>query len=164
MEPGKCRGKIRELQQQLRQRGGQRREEEEASGAAASGGSIKLRWRDGGRAPRRMHGEAAAVNGSVAYFLHGDLGEHTVLKYDCAKRNWSELHRCPNRNFSLAMVNNLLTTIGGKTPEREHSYQLTPQSHYNKKWKKQLSQLSTLRVPHCMDTCWQWVGGIPMKN
>ena len=71
-----------------------------------------------------MHGEAAAVNGSVAYFLHGDLEEHTVLKYDCAKRNWSELHRCPNCDFSLAMVNNLLTTIGGKTPEREHTSSL----------------------------------------
>ena len=47
---------ILELQQ-LRQIGGQGREEGEASGAAASGGSIKLRWRNGGRAPRRMWGE-----------------------------------------------------------------------------------------------------------
>ena len=101
---------IRELQQQLRQRGGQRREEEEASGAPASGGSIKLRWKDGGRAPRKMYGEAVAVNGSVAYFRPGGFWQHTVLKYDSAKNNWSELPRCPNCNFSLAMVNNLLTT------------------------------------------------------
>ena len=59
---------ILELQQQLSQRGGQRREQEEASGAAASGGSIKLRWRDGGRAPRKMFGEVTAVDGSMAYF------------------------------------------------------------------------------------------------
>ena len=48
--------KFRELQQQLRERGGWQQDEEEASGAAASGGSIKLRWRDGGRAPCKICG------------------------------------------------------------------------------------------------------------
>ena len=32
------------------------------------------------------------------------------------KNNWSELPKCPNCDFSLAMVNNLLTAIGGTTP------------------------------------------------
>ena len=59
---------VLELQQQLRQRGGQRREEGKASSAAASGGSIKLRWRDGGRAPCEISGEVSAEDGSVAYF------------------------------------------------------------------------------------------------
>ena len=108
---------IRQLQQQLSQGGGQRREEEEeASGAAASGGSIKLRWRDGGRAPCTIWGEAVAVNGSVAYFRPGGLDQYTVLTYDSAKNNRSELPKCPNCDFSLAMVNNLLTAIGGTTP------------------------------------------------
>ena len=56
---------IQELQQQLRQRGDQRREEEEGSGVAAS---IKLRWRDGSKAPCKMSGKVTAVDGSVAYF------------------------------------------------------------------------------------------------
>ena len=59
---------VLELQQQLRQRGGQRREEGKASSAATSGGSIKLRWRDGGRAPCEISGEVSAEDGSVAYF------------------------------------------------------------------------------------------------
>ena len=134
---------IRELQQQLRGRGGQRREEEEASGAAASGGSIELRWRDGGRAPREMYGEAAAVNGSVAYFLPGDLEEHTVLKYDCAKKNWSELPRCPNCDFSLAVVNNLLTIIGGNTPDNESTSSLL--SLTDEKWTEQFPPMPTKR-------------------
>ena len=46
----------------------QRRREGEASDAASSGGSIRLRWRDGGRAPCKMCGEVVAVDGSVAYF------------------------------------------------------------------------------------------------
>ena len=57
---------IQELQQQLMQSADQRQEEEEeASGAA---GNIKLRWRDGGRAPCKMGGKVAAVDGGVAYF------------------------------------------------------------------------------------------------
>ena len=52
----------------MRQRGGQRQEEGEASGA---GGSIKLRWRNGGRASYKMYGEVSAVDGNVAYFKSG---------------------------------------------------------------------------------------------
>ena len=134
---------IRELQQQLRQRGGQRREEEEASGAAASGGSMKLRWRDGGRALHKMFGEAAAVNGSVAYFLPGGLGQHIVLTYDSAKNDWSELPRCPNSDFSLAVVNNFLTAIGGKTTKDEYSSSLL--SLTDKKWTEQFPPMPTKR-------------------
>ena len=135
---------IRELQQQLRQRGGQRREEEAAaSGAAASGGSIKLRWRDGGRAPHEMWGEAATVNGSVAYFRPWGAGNYSVLAYDSAKNNWSELPRCPNRNFSLAVINNLLTTIGGKTPKDELTNSLL--SLTSKTWTEQFPPMPTKR-------------------
>ena len=129
---------IQELQ--LRERGGQRREEEEASGAAASGGSIKLRWRDGGRAPHQMSGEVAVVNGSVSYF---QPGQHTLLAYDSVKNNWSELPRCPNRDFSLAVVNNLLTAIGGKTPNREFTSSLL--SLTDAKWTEQFPSMPTKR-------------------
>ena len=131
---------IQELQQQLRQIGGQRREVEEASGAATSGGSIKLRWRDGGRAPREMYGEAAAVNGSVAYF---QPGQHTVLAYDSVKNNWSELPWCPNHDFSLAVVNKLVTAIGGRTPKGDYTSSLL--SLTDKKWTKQFPPMPTKR-------------------
>ena len=134
---------IRELQQQLRQRGGRKREEEEASGAAASGGSIKLRWRNGGRAPHGMCGEVAAVNGSVAYILSGEFRQHTVLSYDSAKNNWSELPRCPSCHFSLAVVNNFLTAIGGETAERKYTSSLL--SLTDMKWTEQFPPMPTKR-------------------
>ena len=134
---------IRELQQQLRQRGGKRREEEEASGAAASGGSIKLRWRDGGRAPCEMYGEVAAVNGSVAYILPGEFLQPTALAYDSAKNDWSELPRCPNCHFSLAVVNNFLTAIGGQTAKGEYTSSLL--SLTDKKWTEQFPPMPTKR-------------------
>ena len=134
---------IQELQQQLRERGGQRREEEEASGAAASGGSIKLRWRDGGRAPPKMHGEVAAVNGSVAYFRPGDVREHSVLIYDSTNNDWSELPRCPNHDFSLAVVNKLVTAIGGRTTNDDYTNSLL--SLTDTKWMEQFPPMPTKR-------------------
>jgi len=130
---------IQELHQQLRLRDCQRQEEEEeASGAAVS----ELKWRDGGRAPRKMYGEAVAVKGSVAYFQPS--GQYIVLAYDSTKSVWSELPQCPNCNFSLAVINNLLTAIGGRTPEGKVTSTLL--SLTDKKWTEQFP---------CMPTkCW----------
>ena len=129
-----------QLQQQLRQ-SGQRREEGRASGAVASGGSIKLRWRDGGRAPHKMYGEVSAVDGSVAYYQPGDLYSKTVLAYNFTNNKWSELPKCPNSSFSLAVVNTLLTAIGGMTSNREVTNSLL--SLTDNKWTKQLPPMPT---------------------
>ena len=134
---------VQELQQQLRQRGGQRQEEEEASGAAASGGSVKLRWRDGGKGPRNMWGEVSVVDGSVAYFLPGVIGSKSVFAYNSTNNKWSELPKCPNFDFSLAMVNSLLTAIGGKTSNYEVTNSLL--SLTDNKWTKQFPPMPTKR-------------------
>ena len=134
--------RVLRLQQQLRQRGGQRREEEEASAAAASGGSIKLRWRDGGRAPYGMYGEMSAVDGSVAYFLPGK-DWNFVFAYNSTTNKWSELPKCPNSGSSLAMVNSLLTAIGGKTPNDEVTNSLL--SFTDNMWTKQFPPMPTKR-------------------
>ena len=130
-----------QLQQQLRQRVGQRREEGEASGAAASGGSIKLRWRDGGRAPCKMYGEVSVVDGSVAYFRPG--GYKSVFAYNSTKNKWTELPECPNSSFRLAMVNSLLTAIGGRTSNYELTNSLL--SFTDNKWTKQFPPMPTKR-------------------
>ena len=127
--------------QQSRQRGGQRQEEGEASGAAASGGSIKLRWRDGRRAPRKIYGEVSVVDGSVAYFRPG--GSNSVFAYNSTNNKWSELPKCPNYDFSLAMVNSLLTAIGGKTSNYEVTNSLL--SLTGNKWTKQFPPMPTKR-------------------
>ena len=137
------RRQVLELQQQLRQRGGQRQEEGEVSGAAASGGSIKLRWRDGGRAPRKMWGEVSVVDGSVAYFLPGYYGSQIVYAYNSTNNKWSLLPECPNSGFSLAMVNSLLTAIGGKTSNYEVTNSLL--SLTDNKWTKQFPPMPTKR-------------------
>ena len=131
------------MQQQLRQREGQRQEEVEASGAASSGGSIKLTWRDGGRAPRKMVGEVAAVEGSVAYFRSGDVYSKGLVAYKLATNEWSELSKCPNYGFSLAVVNSFLTAIGGKTPNYKVIDSLL--SLTDNKWTDQFPPMPTKR-------------------
>ena len=132
---------VLELQQQLRQRGGERQEEGEASGAAASGGSIKLRWRDGGRAPCKMVGEVSVVDGRVAYFQPS--GSKSVVAYNPTTNKWSELPECPNSYVSLAMVNGLLTAIGGLTSNDELTNSLL--SLTNNTWTKQFPPMPTKR-------------------
>ena len=110
----------------------------EASGAAASGGSIKLRWMDGGRVLCEMYGEVSAVDGSVAYF---QPGEYEVFAYNSTNNKWSEHPECPNHDFSLAMVNSLLTAIGGKTPNNELTNSLLSLTDNN--WTKQFPPMPT---------------------
>ena len=121
-----------------------RREEGEASGAATSGGSIRLRWRDGGRAPCKMRGEVAAVDGSVAYFRSAVPSFlYSVFAYNSANNKWSELPRCPNRVFSLAVVNSLLTAVGGKTLNGEVTNSLL--SLNDDKWTEHFPPMPTKR-------------------
>ena len=137
---------IQELQQQPRQRGGhdQRQEEMEVSGIAASRGRIKLKWIDGGKAPRKMIGEVATVDGRVAYFLPEDLMSRFTFAYNSATNKWSELPKCPNYGFSLAVVNRLLTAIGGgKTPTNEVTNSLL--SLTDNKWTERFPPMPTKR-------------------
>jgi len=51
------------------------------------------------------------VDGNMAYFHHYWSDE--VYSYNPEKQSWSSLPQCPYKLFSLAVVNGLLTTIGG---------------------------------------------------
>ena len=132
--------KVLELQQQLRQTS-QKREEGEASGAAVNGGRIKLRWRDGRRAPRKMWGAVSAVDGSMAYFQV--VKSKKVFAYNSTNNNWSGLPKCPNYGFSLAIVNSLLTAIGGETADNKVTNTLL--SLTDNKWTEQFPPMPTKR-------------------
>ena len=54
---------------------------------------------------------AAVVDGKIAYFRIG--GSSVVHAYDPPTQQWSTLPECPQVNFSLAVINGLLTAIGG---------------------------------------------------
>ena len=81
--------------------------------------SVKMQWRSGRRAPRMMCNlhNGAVVCGNVVYFNPG--GSKNIYAYDHTlpiRRSWSQHSDCLYIGCSLAVVNNLLTTIGGGDP------------------------------------------------
>ena len=129
------------LQQQPKQRESQSQEKVRASGAEASGGSIKLRWRDGGRAPHKTYGQVTTVDGSVAYFQ--PVGSNSVFAYNSTNEKWYELPDCPNCNFSLAIVKCDLTAIGGEMRSKQITNSLL--SLTDNKWTEQFPPMPTKR-------------------
>ena len=87
----------------------------EGSGVAT--GPLKLEWKDGPKATCPTYGNSVAVSGGVAYFRDG-LSDTTVQMYSSEKEQWTVLPECSKRYFSIAVVNGLLTAIGGKQAGR----------------------------------------------
>ena len=73
----------------------------------------KMTWREGEKAPERMRRGAAVVDGNTAYFRPG--GSSTVYSYQniLGNEQWSRLLDNPNKAFSLAVIDGLLTSVGG---------------------------------------------------
>ena len=73
--------------------------------------SIKLHvcWRDGGRAPEKMVVGSCAADGHKTYFRCG----YNVHAHNAATGKWNTLPKCPYREFTLVVVNGVLTAVGG---------------------------------------------------
>ena len=72
---------------------------------------LKLIWEARRNAPREMRRGAAVAHGSVGYF--SSEYSHDVFAYDSEKDDWSKLPKYPQILFGLAVINNLLTVVGG---------------------------------------------------
>lgn len=72
---------------------------------------IHLQWRKHGTA-RQIFGDSCAVFESMAYFADGVTG-NLVVMYNSLNEEWTTLPQCPKRSFAIAVVNGLITAIGG---------------------------------------------------
>ena len=72
---------------------------------------LKLTFETRRNAPRAMWRGAAVAHGSVGYF--SSSGSRGVFAYDSEKDDWNQLPECPQTLFGLAVINNLLTAVGG---------------------------------------------------
>ena len=98
--------RISQLEQQLKLR-------PEASSSGGGPVSMELKWREGRKALRAIHrGPDAVVQGSVVYLRVPDSQQ--VHGYNSTTDDWFQLPDCPHAVFSLAVVDNLLTAIGGQ--------------------------------------------------
>ena len=73
---------------------------------------LKLQWSKAGEAPREVDSSygAAVVNSTAAYFYH--MSDETRA-YDVRSHKWTSIPSPPHMGYSLAVVNNKLTAIGG---------------------------------------------------
>ena len=92
---------IRDLQQSVGRR------------EVVSYGPLKLEWREGPRTPVATYGESVAVSGGTVYCCDG-VSDTKVLMYNSETEQWMVLPECPNECFSIAVVNGVLTAIGGQ--------------------------------------------------
>ena len=72
---------------------------------------LKLTFETHKNAPCAMWRGAAVAHGSVGYF--SSEYSRDVFAYDSEKDDWSTLPECPQDSFGLAVINNLLTAVGG---------------------------------------------------
>ena len=82
-----------------------------ANGKLVGDGNIRLKWKRGSKAPCKINQwNDAVIDGHVIYFRMGVV----IYSYDTKKNTRYRLPDCPYTNCSIAIVDTLLTTIGGK--------------------------------------------------
>ena len=112
---------IQQLEQQVRASSGQPQqlpvtaEIAQATATAAEKDITKLRWKEGKRAPEVMGRGTAVVDGNTVYINSG--GSHKV--YFCQMTSegllWSTIPDSCYDLFSLAVIDGLLTCVGGRS-------------------------------------------------
>ena len=74
--------------------------------------SIKLRWREGGKAPCEMVRWCDAVSGRNTVYC---VNHFIIHAYNTTTSDWSLITKCPIvSGFAVAVINNILTAIGGR--------------------------------------------------
>lgn len=104
--------------------------------------AFKLRWREGETAPSKIDRPCdAVVIGTTVYFRGG--GTNKMYSYDCSSERWSLLPDTPTDSCTLAVVNNLLTTVGG-SPITNKLYSLTGKGN-DQRWTWEFPPMPTKR-------------------
>lgn len=73
--------------------------------------ALQLIWKTGRPLPYGITRGAAVAHDSLAYFS-SEYG-HDVFTYNSERKEWSKLPKCPQTRFGLAVINSLLTAVGG---------------------------------------------------
>ena len=85
------------------------------------------------------------------------VGSKSVFAYNSTNNKWSELLGCLNSGCSLAMVNSLLTAIGGQTPNYELTNLLLSLTD-NTEWTRQFPPMPTKCCVTVVSVQWQCSG------
>jgi len=108
------------------------------------------------RSPSKMHRPSSVVDGNMAYFH--SCGYKDVYSYNSEKQTWSTLPQCPRTRSSLAVVNGLLTAIGGYDGNLNDTNQLSSLTG-ERKWVEHFPpcQPSVEPLQPCaVESLWSW--------
>ena len=108
----------------------------------------KMTWREGENAPETMVRGAAVVHGNTAYFR--PAGSHKVYSYQNlqGKEHWHQLPINTNCKFGLAVIDDLLTSVGGINSGvtlTNTLLSLVPKESGEKKWSEIFPPMPTPR-------------------
>ena len=106
-------------------------------------GVIRMNWTQGREAPCKMSRSTdAVVDGSVAYFRPSMTKE--VYAYNSTTDTWSQLPDCRTVRTTLAIVNGLLTTVGGTVGGNNNNklFSLTGEGR-DRKWTEVFPHMTT---------------------
>ena len=113
----------------------------------------KMTWREGKKAPETMKRGAAVVDGNTAYFRPAAINSSRVYSYQniLGNEHWSRLPDNPNWDFSLAVIDGLLTSVGGYDSRYEDTKTLLSLTgEGERKWSEVFPPMST---PHSSTAC-----------
>ena len=102
-----------ELQQNTATTFQAQQEHREKAEAATQKSIEKMRWRKGKNAPEAMTRGAVAVHENIAYFMLRDSQKVYSYQHILGEEKWSQLPDNPNMNCGLAVIDGLLTSVGG---------------------------------------------------
>ena len=130
--------RVAELEQLFSQRDQQN---PEASSRGKELASIKLKWREGKRAPRVMYRLCdAVVDGNTMYVRNGDTVK--IYSYDATTDSWCRLPDCVKVGGSITVINGRLTTVGGD--KSNELFSLTGEGS-SRRWTKEYPPMPTKR-------------------
>jgi hypothetical protein len=105
-----------ELEEELRVLMSQVQEKEgEAKVGIVDKDDIKLRWREGKKAPCVMYRYCDAVTDNGTMYCRYDSNDK-VYAYHMSSSTWSSTPAIPYKGFALAVIDGLPTTVGGFLP------------------------------------------------
>ena len=143
---------IRELQQSQ----GDKR------GSSTAAQPLRLQWRSGPKAPLVTFGNSSAVHGRVAYCY--SWKEDKIMMFNSETGKWAILPESPNKKyFSIAVVNGLLTAIGGRQSSNDKHTKTLLSLTKQQKWTEQFPRMNYHRsVPAvaCTSTSLIVAGGL----
>ena len=90
-----------------------------AKGGLQKFSDMKLTWRMGKPAPRRIYRICNAVVDKTMVYFNADGNYNEIYCYNTSSDLWTRMADCPNSCSSFVVINNMLTAIGGGAPSNK---------------------------------------------